>query len=259
MKEPLRSALRDGNFQKARRDHELQLIPSDWIVAAQDRWTPKPVPDAPMCAIGVDVAQGGTDNTVLACRHDYWFAPLIRKPGRETPDGLAVAGFVLANRLNQAEIIIDMGGGYGGSAYEQLRNTIDKVHTYKGANGTTETTKQGNLKFKNYRAKAYYRLYEALDPAQPGGSDIALPRDPQLLAQLCSIRLKGDDISTIELERKVDLVKRIGVSPDDADAVVMAWDRGPKTADSYNIWQRHRRTGNPQVNTAKRSARRYKR
>jgi len=82
----LRDAIRDGNFNAAREDHQLQLMPSAHIQAAVDRWRPEPHNRAPMCAIGVDVAQGGKDQTVLAPRYDGWYDRLIKYPGIETPE-----------------------------------------------------------------------------------------------------------------------------------------------------------------------------
>jgi len=38
MPEPLRSAIRDGNFMAAREDDEWQVIPTDWILQANERW-----------------------------------------------------------------------------------------------------------------------------------------------------------------------------------------------------------------------------
>ena len=55
--EPLRSAVRDGNWMISHDDDEWQVIPTNWILQAQNRWTSTP-PESPMCAMGVDVAQG---------------------------------------------------------------------------------------------------------------------------------------------------------------------------------------------------------
>ena len=57
------------------------------------------------------------------------------------------------------------------------------------------------------------------------------------MAQLCSIRLKQDDVDIIQLEPKVDLVKRTGQSPDEADAVVMAWSKGAKQDNFRGGWE----------------------
>jgi hypothetical protein len=269
MPEPQRSALRDGNFAKARQDAELQLIPSDWIAAAQARWEPHPPDMMPQTCMGVDVAQGGMDRTIIARRHAGWYDELIDKPGRETPDGKSIAGLVMQHRMNMADIVIDMGGGYGGSAYEQLASNLpvypetgeSSVHKYKGSEKSNRKTVQGGLPFYNKRAEAYYRFREALDPGQPGGSDIALPTDDELFRQLCSIRLKEDDATVLQLEPKVNLVKRIGKSPDKADAVVMAWSRGGKPEMHYNVWNDYRgnQRGIQKVIKPKRCASRYKR
>lgn len=234
--EPLRSAIRDGNFNASRKDHELQFIPSEWVRAAQTRWTAQPPEGVPQCAIGVDVAQGGDDQTVLAPRHDGWFAPLIKVPGRETPYGRDVAGLVINHRRDNSKVIIDMGGGYGGAAFEQLKTNIDDVIPYKGSEASKRRTKDGVLRYFNKRAEAYGRFKEALDPSQPGGSPIMLPPSATLFADLCSIRLDSDDQHILKLEPKKQMVDRIGRSPDEGDAVVMAWHDGAKTASHYKSW-----------------------
>lgn len=237
--EHLRNAIRDGKFTAARTDHELQLIPSEWITAAMERWRPHPPDNSPMCAMGVDVARGGTDNFILAMRYDGWYAPLEKRSGREIDNGSKGAGFVLQHRRDNAAVIIDMGGGYGSGVYDKLIDNIDRecIIQHKGSEKTHEKTAKGGLKFFNRRALVYYRFYEALNPDQPGGSRIALPNDPRLFAQLCSIRLKNDDASVIQLETKKDLVERIGESPDEADAVVQAWSSGPKQDNFRGGWK----------------------
>lgn len=257
----LRDAVRDGKFTSAREDHDLQLIPSEWIQAAMDRWTAQPHNLAPQCAIGVDPVRGGKDNLVIAPRYDGWFAPLVKKPGRECKDGLSIASEVLKVRRDNSIIVMDMGGGYGGSPYDCLTTNVneDFVLQHKGSERTHERTISGRQGFYNRRALVFYRFYEALDPNQPGGSPIALPPDPRLFAQLCSIRHKQDDLDTIQLETKKDLVARIGESPDEADAVVMAWSRGAKQDNFRGGWQEQStsRSGQTKVVTNGRSASRF--
>jgi hypothetical protein len=234
MVEPFRSILM-GGFMASFRDDDKQCIPTMWVREAQRRWTQRPKLGIPMCAIGTDVAQGGTDNTVLAPRYDDWFAPLIEKPGRETPLGSDVAGMILAHRRDGAVIVLDMGGGYGGATYEHLLANDIPVIPYKGATGVETRTKDRQLKFTNKRTEAYWRFREALDPSQDGGSTIMLPDDPVLMADLTAptfeITKQG-----IKLETKEDLVKRLGRSPDRGDAVIMAWSAGPKFMADGGEW-----------------------
>jgi hypothetical protein len=234
--EPLRSAVRDGNFMAVRRDAPDQVIPSAWVMAAQSRWTPHPPPGVPMCAIGVDVAQGGEDHTVLSCRYDGWFAPLIAVPGRETPSGREVAGLVVVHRRGNPIVVVDMGGGYGGAALEHLRANGIEVRGYKGAEAATGRTRDRQLRFVNRRSQAWWRFREALDPSQEGGSPIALPEDPMLIADLTAPSFEIGP-NGIKAEPKDKVIERLGRSTDHGDAVVMAWSAGETMANQPGgIW-----------------------
>jgi len=238
--EPFRSILM-GGFMASLRDDVNQCIPTAWIKDAQRRWTPYPRIGIPMCSMGTDVAQGGADETVIAIRYDDWFAPMLTKPGRETPLGSDVAGFILANRKDNAEIILDMGGGYGGATYEKLLDNQIPVVSYKGATAVDTRTKDRQLKFTNKRTEAYWRLREALDPSQDGGATMMLPDDPRLMADLAAphfeVTPKG-----LKLETKEDVCARLGRSTDRGDAVVMAWSSGPKFMTDGGEWLVRRET-----------------
>lgn len=231
--EELRLAYRDGDFSVGLRDEPFQAIPSNWLVEAQNRWTRNPPHGVPMCCMGVDVAQGGSDKTVLAIRHDGWFAPLTVIPGSETKDGPSVAGAVVKHRRDECKVVIDIGGGWGGDAYAHLKSNSVDVSSYMGVKSSTKHTRDNQLKFFNIRTEAYWRFREALDPSQPQGSTIMLPQDPELISDLCAPRysvIKGGSSSrgVIKLESKEDVCKRLSRSTDRGDAVIMAWWEGVK-------------------------------
>lgn len=238
--EPYRSAFRDGNFMMARKDAPRQTIPTQWVREAQARWTPRPPENVPMCAIGCDIAQGGDDEFVMAPRHDMWFAPMICVPGSRVPDGPTGAGLIIANRRENAAIIIDMGGGYGGSTYDHLKDNGfikgDLLFVFKGAETSTARTADNQLAFTNKRSEAYWRFREALDPSQAGGSPVALPPDPMLVADLTAptfeITPRG-----IKLETKEDVVKKLGRSPDRGDAVVISATQGAMASNQLGGWK----------------------
>lgn len=233
--EPLRSQLLHGSFDAGAEDLPWQAIPTEWVRAAMQRWRPQPPLGVPMCAIGVDVAQGGTDNTILARRYDSWFAALIAVPGADTKDGTDVAALVIKHRHDNAKVIIDVGGGWGGEAHGHLmRNQVDSV-AYMGVKDSVKRTADRQLTFKNVRTEAYWRLREALNPDQLGGSPICLPDDRTLLADLTAPQYEVK-ANGIELEPKVKLVKRLGRSPDRGDAVVMCWWAGARMSSDWSGW-----------------------
>lgn len=240
----IRAAYRDGRFDQSIKDNPWQIIPTAWIKAAQERWTAMPPKGVPMCAMGVDPAQGGDDNTVIACRYDGWYDQTLSVPGKLTPLGSDVAALVIAKRKDRALPIIDMGGGYGSGVVQALQGNDIKHYAYKGSEGVSTRTKDGKLKFKNKRTEAYWKFREALDPDQAGGSPIALPPNPRLVADLAAptFLIKGIEIIA---EPKVDIVDRLGRSPDDGDAVVMAWSDGAKAVTHDTMWKSN--SGRPQT------------
>lgn len=233
--EPLRSQLLKGDFLAGREDAAWQVIPSDWIQKARLRWTPDRPSNIPMTCIGVDVAQGGPDRTVLAPRHGRWFAPLKVSEGSGTPDGISVASQVFAVMRDGCTVVVDLGGGWGADAYGHLKKNIaadDAVVGYMGMRATTEKTITGLEGFANERARDWWRFREALDPEM--GADIALPPDPELAAELAMPR-RVPEKREILIEKKEEIRKRLGRSCDKADAVVMSWAYGTQRArDSMN-------------------------
>ncbi len=225
MKEPYRSALRDGNFMLARKDEDGQLIPTQWVRDAQSRWTEQPPMNVPMCAMGVDPAAGGPDETVIISRYDGYFAKPIVIAGVDTPYPQDVAAKVIRYRKDGAVPVVDCGGGYGGGIVRHLQDNGIEAKAHKGSEASAKRTKDRLHPFASKRAEVYWRFMEALDPSQDGGSPIALPPDPKLMSDLCSVRYK---VTTrgIQLESKDDMKKRLGRSPDRGDAVVMAWSYG---------------------------------
>ena len=219
MPEPLRSQLLKGDFLAGREDDPYQIIPSAWVDAAMARWT-EGRKGAPQTVIGVDVAQGGADSTVLAPLFGHWFDNLVSAPGKETPDGRAVAGLVTQYRRGRALIAMDCTGGWGGAAREHLAQQDIKVVPFvASAKSEARTKPKGELGFVNKRAESWWRMREALDPANL--SEMALPPDPALKVELTAPtwRLKLDKIL---VESKDEIRERIGRSTDRADAVVMA-------------------------------------
>lgn len=224
--EPLRSAVRDGNFMAARADADYQVIPTQWVIEAEARWNTGKPENAMMTAMAVDIAQGGADRTVVAARYGGWYMQPHAVNGSETPDGSSVAAMVVKYRRDNCPVVVDMGGGYGGDTLSRLKdNGIDCVR-FNAANKSTAVARDGSkLTFRNKRAEAWWRFREALNPDQEGGSTVCLPHDPELRADLCAPTWTLTS-SGIQIESKDDIKKRIGRSTDKGDAVVMAMSEG---------------------------------
>jgi len=217
MPEPLRSKLLHGDFSASRGDNPWQVIPTEWVKAAQARWEDRS-PKGTMDSMGVDVARGGKDETIIAARHGMWFDRLDAYPGSDTPDGPSVAALVINKRRDGAPVHVDV-IGVGASAYDFLKDNATDIIPVNVAEGTDEKDQAGVLEFGNVRSLLWWRAREALDPANDTG--IALPPDDALRAELTAPRWKlvGRKVA---IEKKEDLKKRLGRSTDRADAVITA-------------------------------------
>ncbi|WP_234819179.1 hypothetical protein [Sinorhizobium meliloti] len=76
--------------------------------------------------------------------------------------------------------------------------------------------------FKNLRAQTVWQFREQLDPAYD--SRVALPPDPELLADLCAFRFEirvGGGREEIVILPKDDMKEALGRSPDKGDTTIM--------------------------------------
>ena len=222
--EPLRSQMLYGDFQAGIQDDPWQVIPTAWVEAAQARWSlPNRLPE--MVSLGIDVARGGQDNTIIARRHEgMWFDVPLVYTGAQTPTGPATAGLCLAAMRDAAPMHIDV-IGVGASPYDFLQEAKQQIAGINVSEKALGTDRSGRLRFKNLRSQLWWMMREALDPANNTG--IALPPDRQLFADLCAPtwELQG---SVIYVESREQIVKRIGRSPDWASAYILALIDTPK-------------------------------
>ena len=223
--EPLRSKMLSGDFNAGAADPAWQTIPTEWVKAAQARWVEREAKGT-MTAMGFDPARGGIDKSCLAPRHGNWFDKLISAPGAVTKDGPTAAAFVVPYVRDSAAICVDS-IGIGSSALDFMVGLNLHVFAVNGAEGSSTMTKAGNLRFRNRRAEMYWRLREALDPT--AADPIALPPDPELLADLTAVRYKVvtmGRLAALQMLSKDDIREMLGRSPDKGDAVAMTFVDG---------------------------------
>jgi hypothetical protein len=229
--EPVRSAVRDGNFMAARPDADRQVIPLAWIMEAQARWKPEGFRRYFMTAMAIDPAGGGRDAAEIVYRHGGWFGEPVTRKGEETADGSAMAAEIFKVRRNGCPVVVDVGGGYGGPVMMRLGDNQVACTRFDGGGASNAIARDGSkLRFTNKRAEAWWRMREALNPDQEGGSIIALPPNPELRSDLAAptyeIRANG-----ILIEPKDKLRERLGRSPGKGDAAVMCLSEGQRAVE----------------------------
>lgn len=224
--EPTRSLMLYGDFQAGLEDDPWQVVPTAWVEAAMRRWTDRS-PKPEMMNVGVDVARGGRDSTVIARRHaEWWFDKPLTYQGEVTNDGPKVAGLTIAAVRDDAPIAIDV-IGVGASPYDFLMSHNQQVVGVNVSERSYATDKSGRLTFINLRSETWWHARELLDPSANNG--IALPPDDRLKADLCAPKWQPQG-AAIRVESREDIVKRIGRSPDYASAYLLAMMDIPKAS-----------------------------
>ena len=221
----LREAMLEGKFTTTLEDAERQVIPTDWVLQAQQRWVLQKVKlkTTPMTALGADIADGGKDRMVCVPLHGVVFGEPVTKPGIEVSSTESKGAMILGIAKDDPQINIDCGGGYGGGVADMLESNNFNVRRCKGAFKSIAMDRDKVRGFANKRAEYIWRFREALDPER--GDNIALPPGREILMELTSFREKAHSESRaiIAIEGNDEITKRIGRSPDLAWGFFFAW------------------------------------
>lgn len=200
-----------GQFPKA---GDMQFMPSDVVYAAMKRGPGRYLGDDPLIG-SFDVARGGDDECRIGFRRGYdaKSEKCYRIRGEESRDSMKVVSkLVLVLDRHRPDIMFIDETGIGGPILDRLRQLGYNV---MGVNfgGDADDKK----KFANKTAEMGYRMLQWM---QEGGS---IPDDPQLEIELTSRDFDHNDKDQLRLQRKKDMKKLIGVSPDWADQLYMTF------------------------------------
>lgn len=211
-------------------DHdEHTLIHADWLEDAarlhERVWAyvdaHLPIPEGPdprghPVSFGVDVARFGEDRSAVAIARGPVLDEIV---SWRSSDVMETVGKVIAElrrhrfkkesrgyRLAVDEI------GVGAGATDRLRE-----QGWRATGINVSTRPRDPKRFLNLRAEIYWSLRDKLERGH-----LAIPRRPDLWEELTAIRWAVNSQGKIVLEPKDDTRKRLGRSPDLADAVVLA-------------------------------------
>jgi hypothetical protein len=164
---------------------------------------------------GLDVARMGQDETVMYV-NKYGYVRIKDRWGKldtmQTVERFC-SHYPDNNPGAAPTYHIDVTGGLGAGPYDRLKQLGYPVLEFNFGGGPLDKTR-----FKNRRAEAYY---EAMEACQDGRVDLD-ELDEELQRELMEHRYKTNSTGLIQIEAKEDVAKRLGRSPDRADAFVMA-------------------------------------
>lgn len=181
--------------------------------------------------LGVDVGAGG-DSSVIYGRFGRKAVPLWRK---RTPQTMELVGNIIEQLVatKAAAVKIDQ-TGVGQGVYDRVRELVDEgiigerlgdkrheVRVFGVMVGASSTHPE---RFVRLRDQIWWEVGRQL--CEDHAWDLS-SIDDRTVAQLVAPTYTLDSSGRIKVERKEDLKARIGRSPDDADALLLAFYRPP--------------------------------
>lgn len=203
-------------------DDPDQLISFEWLVAATTRDR-----HPGMRGLGVDVARYGDDYSALAEREGNALINLERIHGYDTQTlGAHVCKKLEDTATSADRCFIDV-VGLGAGVVDYCRAQHWNVQEFNASHKAPPDDRYELFKFKNKRSWAWWNLREQL---RLGHVCIDVADTTRVFQDLASPKYKISGDKVITVESKDDMKKRLGRSPDEGDAVVMAWAEDPNDA-----------------------------
>ena len=164
-------------------------------------------------AMALDPAGGGQDAAELCWRHGAWYAPLITVKGPETADGSAMAARVIRHRRDNCPVVVDAGGGYGGSVALRLKdNGITRGLLQRGRAPHCAHRGRRQTEFINHGPKLTGSFARPWIPIRKAARSWRFRPDDELKADLAAIHWELT-ASGIKAEAKDRIRERIGGPP----------------------------------------------
>ena len=218
---------------------EDQIVSLELLEAAHRRWVPEvSVGDLAIIQLGADVARFGQDENVV---YENWSGNVMpahvwrdtstvetaNKIWRIAKDVRAKAKQKGAKTV-KVKLLIDE-GGVGGGVVDHLRDVIlrsERAPWFELLPIQFGGAPSNGMRYVNKRAELYFSLRETL-------KDVGVPKDDRLDRELLEHKYRLDASGRIQIESKESIKRRLGRSPDRADAFVLATYQGDLGHDGW--------------------------
>lgn len=185
------------------------LLGPDEVAKAMDRHLQPDQYQHSQKRLGIDVARFGDDRTVLFPRQGLAALKPVELRSARTQD---IAGRIAMakTKWDQEMEFVDGTGGYGAGVIDALLQAGHSVMEISASG------KAIDARYFNKRAECWFKMAEWV---KRGG---ALPNDPELQKELTAPRYYFQG-GKLRLEEKDQIKKRLGFSPDKADALSLTF------------------------------------
>jgi hypothetical protein len=226
----------DSPFVEARVDAEFprsianKVIPYSWCERSQD----KEDAETGRIRLGVDIASDGGDEFVVAKCDGQIVTIDHRASGAANENAVDVANVIL-HHIREAEktheergvtdpvrVKIDtIGVGWGVTSMLQ-KWAAEGRHVSEIVPVNVSERAKDSQKFRNIRAELWWNGRGMLQPSKDNVQEIRLSVERKVATQLAGPTYKADSAGRIQIESKQDMKRRGVLSPDRAEAILLA-------------------------------------
>jgi hypothetical protein len=191
---------------------EHNIIPLSWVESAVNAEITTP---DNISTYGVDVGRGG-DPSVLVKRIDNRMMYAYQWVDDNT---MSTTGEILRVRDDLGIIKIDM-IGVGAGVFQRI---AELGHPVIGVDSRNKPSPEHENEFLNLRAEMWFHLRYLFYLQYTTGNIISIPDDDELTEELTAVKFKTPSDGKIKVEDKEEIRKRLGRSPNKADAMVYCY------------------------------------
>lgn len=216
-------------------DAEDGVVPLSWVKRCQNQ-EPKTVPDEKV-QLGVDVGAGGDFTSIREVRGKR--AARVWRDHSKDPQAVVGKVVEVIRETGATSVKVDVigiGWGIVGWLKEKRAEGVFEAEIV-GVNVGEASTDP--TRFPRLRDQIWWEIGREL--SETGGWDLS-DLDDDTVAQLIAPKYSLDASGRVKVERKDETRKRLGRSPDDADALLLAYVSashavpGPESMPGENYW-----------------------
>jgi len=216
---PLYLAKVRGQFPE---DASDGVVPLSWVRRCQNGVSAGDDQPLTPVELGADIGAGG-DWTVVRERRGMKVGRTWRA---QTPEMTEACGLIAQaiKETGASRVKVDaIGVGWG--VVGRLKELKGEAHEAEIVAVNVAESSTDKTRFPNLRSQMWWEIGREL--SQQGGWDLT-DLDDDTIAQLIAPHYKLDSAGRTVVEPKEETIKRIGHSPDDADALLLAFHKGGK-------------------------------
>ena len=197
-------------FGRYSAEDSQNILPIEWVESAIEAKVDATLPRE----YGLDVARFGDDETVLFERNGGTFKEALVWGKKDTMETAGIVKQCIDRNDDHGVTKVDI-IGIGAGVFDRLaEQSVPVIGVGSGAKAYNENA------YFNHKAEIWFHAQSIFKEQYDKGNALSIPNDKGLIEELTAMRYLTHSDGRLRVEKKEEFKKRVGRSPDRADAFV---------------------------------------